>query len=164
MAGACRDCLAKLEPNGKVDLSNKKISFLADPTADQDAANKRYVDNKTTIEAIFTSGTTAKYQNLAKINENIFADTNTYDFTKPIYVSFTRYNNNVNLGRWTETIMYSQDNQYWLVATNMYRSNSTQNMEIGQYAGLLITKSFIQIQCWDTNDRISDISIRAYLR
>ena len=35
----------KLEPRGKVDLSNKKISWLADPTADQDAANKRYVDN-----------------------------------------------------------------------------------------------------------------------
>ena len=36
----------KLEPNGVVDLSNKKISSLADPTADQDAANKRYVDNR----------------------------------------------------------------------------------------------------------------------
>ena len=35
----------KLEPSGKVDLSNKKIGWLADPTADQDAANKRYVDN-----------------------------------------------------------------------------------------------------------------------
>ena len=36
----------KLEPNGVVDLSNKKISFLADPTANQDAANKQYVDNR----------------------------------------------------------------------------------------------------------------------
>ena len=36
----------KLEPNGKVDLSNKKISFLADPTANQDAATKQYVDNR----------------------------------------------------------------------------------------------------------------------
>ena len=36
----------KLEPSGKVDLSNKKIGFLADPTADQDATNKRYVDNR----------------------------------------------------------------------------------------------------------------------
>ena len=35
----------KLEPKGKVDLSNKKIGWLADPTADQDAVNKRYVDN-----------------------------------------------------------------------------------------------------------------------
>lgn len=35
----------KLEPSGKVDLSNKKIGWLADPTAAQDAANKRYVDN-----------------------------------------------------------------------------------------------------------------------
>ena len=36
----------KLEPSGKVDLSNKKIGFLADPTANQDAANKQYVDNR----------------------------------------------------------------------------------------------------------------------
>ena len=36
----------KLEPNGKVDLSNKKISWLADPAANQDAANKQYVDNR----------------------------------------------------------------------------------------------------------------------
>ena len=36
----------KLEPNSVVDLSNKKISFLADPTANQDAANKQYVDNR----------------------------------------------------------------------------------------------------------------------
>ena len=36
----------KLEPNGVVDLSNKKISSLADPAANQDAANKQYVDNR----------------------------------------------------------------------------------------------------------------------
>lgn len=36
----------KLEPSGDVDLSNKKIITLADPTSDQGAANKRYVDNR----------------------------------------------------------------------------------------------------------------------
>ena len=36
----------KLEPNGIVDLSNKKIGGLADPAADTDAANKQYVDNR----------------------------------------------------------------------------------------------------------------------
>ena len=36
----------KLELSGVVDLSNKKISFLADPAANQDAANKQYVDNR----------------------------------------------------------------------------------------------------------------------
>ena len=36
----------KLEPNGVVDLSNKKISYLADPTANSDAATKQYVDTK----------------------------------------------------------------------------------------------------------------------
>ena len=36
----------KLEPSTHVDTSNKKIINVADPTANQDAANKRYVDNK----------------------------------------------------------------------------------------------------------------------
>ena len=36
----------KLEPNGVVDLSNKKISSLADPAANTDAATKQYVDNR----------------------------------------------------------------------------------------------------------------------
>lgn len=49
----------KLEPNGKVDLSNKKIGWLADPTADQDAANKRYVDNNTLSKTSTTSQTVA---------------------------------------------------------------------------------------------------------
>lgn len=49
----------KLEPNGKVDLSNKKIGWLADPTADQDAANKRYVDNNTLSKTATTSQTVA---------------------------------------------------------------------------------------------------------
>ena len=51
----------KLEPNGVVDLSNKKISSLADPTANQDAANKQYVDNRIkyrTINTNINSGST----------------------------------------------------------------------------------------------------------
>ena len=51
----------KLEPNGVVDLSNKKISFLADPAANQDAANKQYVDNRIkyrTINTNINSGST----------------------------------------------------------------------------------------------------------
>ena len=51
----------KLEPNGVVDLSNKKISFLADPAANQDAATKQYVDNRIkyrTINTNINSGST----------------------------------------------------------------------------------------------------------
>ena len=63
----------KLEPKGKVDLSNKKIGWLADPTADQDAANKRYVDNKvntnttniTTIRNNYLDKTATGYQQIA---------------------------------------------------------------------------------------------------
>ena len=49
----------KLEPRGKVDLSNKKIGWLADPTADQDATNKRYVDNNTLSKISTTAQTVA---------------------------------------------------------------------------------------------------------
>lgn len=49
----------KLEPSGKVDLSNKKIGWLADPTADQDAANKRYVDNNALSKTATTAQTVA---------------------------------------------------------------------------------------------------------
>ena len=45
----------KLEPNGKVDLSNKKISFLADPAANQDAATKQYVDNRIKFRTVNTN-------------------------------------------------------------------------------------------------------------
>ena len=45
----------KLEPSGVVDLSNKKISFLADPTANQDAANKQYVDNRIKYRTVNTN-------------------------------------------------------------------------------------------------------------
>ena len=51
----------KLEPNSVVDLSNKKISFLADPTANQDAANKQYVDNRIkyrVVDATINASTT----------------------------------------------------------------------------------------------------------
>ena len=34
------------DENGNLDLKNKKIVNLADPAADQDAANKKYVDDK----------------------------------------------------------------------------------------------------------------------
>ena len=49
----------KLEPNTHIDTSNKKIINVADPTADQDAANKRYVDNNTLSKTATTQQTVA---------------------------------------------------------------------------------------------------------
>lgn len=54
----------KLEPNGVVDLSNKKISSLAEPAANQDAATKQYVDNRIktrTLNQNIGVGTTAAF-------------------------------------------------------------------------------------------------------
>ena len=207
----------KLEPNGKVDLSNKKIGWLADPTADQDAANKRYVDNNTLSKTLTTSQTVAgpvsftqpitiptptadnnaatkqyvdnlktqtnnswlfsqtifmsddgdKYENMQKWNEQIFNNP-IIDYYKPITVSFTRYNKqrgggNTPLGTYSQTILYDENQTHYLVATNVFfdttAARGTGNMEQGALAGLLITKDWIQIQCWDGNDTIGDIKI-----
>ena len=49
----------KLEPSTHVDVSNKKIINIADPTANQDAVNKRYVDNNTLSKTSTTAQTVA---------------------------------------------------------------------------------------------------------
>ena len=207
----------KLEPNGKVDLSNKKIGWLADPTADQDAANKRYVDNNALSKTATTSQTVAgqvsftqpitiatptanthaatknyvdnlktqtnnswlfsqtifmsddgvKYENMQKWNEQIFNNP-IIDYYKPITVSFTRYNKqrgggNTPLGTYSQTILYDENQTHYLVASNVFfdttAARGTGNMELAAVAGLLITKDWIQIQCWDGNDMIGDIKI-----
>lgn len=56
----------KLEPSTHVDVSNKKIINVADPTADQDAANKRYVDN-----AIATAAPTDLVNRVDQIEQNV---------------------------------------------------------------------------------------------
>ena len=59
----------KLEPSTHVDVSNKKIINIADPTADQDAANKRYVDNK--VNTNTTNITTIRNNYLDKTSTGV---------------------------------------------------------------------------------------------
>ena len=93
----------KLEPNGKVDLTNKKISFLADPTANQDAANKQYVDNRIKTRTLnqnigvgttFNIDPTSGYQIVSVMVARKRTSDNYYFFTHNINLNFQSFMKN----------------------------------------------------------------------
>ena len=133
--------------------------------------NKKYVDDainqlKTKLRPsmIYDSGTSARFQNLDKIPVNV-SSTTRLDMTKPIYVSFIRYNSsNQSLGKYTGILTFFDYQTGQLVGTNLYHSRSTNHMEVGQYAGILFPfNKSAQVQCWDTTERIGSIQIAGYL-
>ena len=133
----------KLEPKGKVDLSNKKISWLADPTADQDAANKRYVDNNTLPKRFetdinelkrLTKLNTYNYpNNNAEINWSVTA--NTVDFTRPVYISFkqSNYDSGAILKSYNYVVNFLEENNWYYLNDNVsikyFRQNSAYEIE-----------------------------------
>lgn len=154
----------KLEPNGNVDVSNKKITNVAAPTAEKDAVNKNYADNIIQPYHIFNSNPNTAYQNVAKINVNNIFTNSEVNYDYPLTVSFDRYNGANYLGTFTFTIQHNttntnSQNPNYMVATQMYYSNSSQHMEIGQMCGLRFTKTYIEVSCWDSNDRIKNIIV-----
>ena len=133
--------------------------------------NKKYVDDainqlktKLRLSTLYDSGTSARFQNLDKIPVNLVSNTQ-LDTTKPIYVSFIRYNaSNQSLGKYTGILNFFNYQTGQLIGTNLYHSRSTNNMEVGQYAGILFPfNKQAQVQCWDTNERIGSILIAGYL-
>lgn len=119
----------KLEPNGKVDLSNKKISFLAEPTAVQDAANKQYVDNRiktrTLTQTINTSSsfTVAPTQGYQIINVMIGrkrTSDNYFFFTYHETLNFQFYvNSSNNFILWNQGNVNGFNNEYKIIITEM---------------------------------------------
>ena len=133
--------------------------------------NKKYVDDainqlktKLRLSILYDSGTSARFQNLDKIPVNLTSNTQ-LDTTKPVYVSFNRYNSsNQSLGKYTGILTFFNYQTGQLVGTNLYHSRSTNNMEVGQYAGILFPfNKQAQVQCWDTTERIGSIQIVGYL-
>ena len=134
--------------------------------------NKKYVDDainqlktKLRLSTLYDSGPSARFQNLDKIPVNLASNTQ-LDTTKPIYVSFIRYNpSNQSLGKYTGILTFFNYQTGQLVGTNLYHSRGTNNMEVGQYAGILFPfNKQAQVQCWDTTERIGSIQIVGYLR
>ena len=119
----------KLEPNGKVDLSNKKISFLADPTANQDAANKQYVDNRiktrTLTQTINTSSsfTVAPTQGYQIVNVMIGRKRTSDNYFFFIYhetLNFQFYvNSSNNFIIWNQGNVSGFNNEYKIIITEM---------------------------------------------
>lgn len=134
------------------------------PTQNNHAANKQYVDRTVdNMINIFTDNT-RKYSNLQTINvSNLFSRTN-INYTKPLIVSFTRYNgnNNTQLGTHTGIIYAGTGNKHMLISDTYVVQNG--NITDGRRAGLLITPSQIKVQCWDGNDRIGNIVIYGWAK
>ena len=133
--------------------------------------NKKYVDDainqlktKLRLSVLYDSGPSARFQNLDKISVNLTTNTQ-LDITKPIYVSFIRYNSsNQSLGKYTGILTFLNYQTGQLVGTNLYHSRSTNNMEVGQYAGILFPfNKQAQVQCWDSTERIGSIQIVGHL-
>lgn len=155
----------KLEPNGKVDLSNKKIGWLADPTADQDAANKRYVDNARQYVQVF-SNTSTVYNNLDKIQL-----TNPVDFTQierniPWIIQFDRIvkASGAHEGTISYSFMLPDRGKATFATSRMYYVSSSGNFEEGSRVGVSIkvvnTRSYeLKIQIWDQTKAIKNVNL-----
>ena len=119
----------KLEPNGVVDLSNKKISFLADPAANQDAANKQYVDNRIKTRTLtqtintnssFTVAPTQGYQIVNVMIGRKRTSDNYFFFTYHETLNFQFYvNSSNNFIIWNQGNVSGFNNEYKIVILEM---------------------------------------------
>ena len=155
----------KLEPKGKVDLSNKKIGWLADPTADQDAANKRYVDNSRTYIEVF-SNTSTVYNNLDKIQLTNPADFTEIERNIPWIIRFDRIVK--SSGAYEGTVSYSfilpDRGKATFATSRMYYVVSSGNFEEGSRVGISIKvvspRAYeLKIQIWDQTKAIKNITL-----
>ena len=161
-----------LSGRGKLDLdmgSASKITNLPDPINNQDAATKYYVDNKvfksiSESSMLYKSPDNMRYKNIDKITVSLF-NKNNIDYYNPLIITFDRYN---NAGKYQGTFTFPvQQNIYspnvgnpsYGCYTQMYYNESTTHMEQGAVIGLRITNSYIEVSCWDQNDRIGNIII-----
>ena len=130
--------------------------------------NKKYVDDKV-LNALqlqtelYHSPENVKYSNIQKINVNLFDNANLSEYD-PLIVSFDRYNGNDYQGTFTFTVQqnpYSPNNSNpsYGCYTQMFYNKNTTHMEIGQMCGLRITKTYIEVSCWNQNDRIANIIV-----
>ena len=119
----------KLEPNGVVDLSNKKISSLADPAANQDAANKQYVDNRIKTRTLtqtintgssFTVPPTQGYQIVNVMIGRKRTSDNYFFFIYHESLNFQFYvNSSNNFIIWNQGNVSGFNNEYKIIITEM---------------------------------------------
>ena len=137
--------------------------------------NKKYVDDQlTTVRTytdtkfenaiqraiqIYQSPVGTKYSNIQKINVSL-SDRDGVDYLKPLTVSFDRYNGTDYQGTFSFPVLWNQQNpSMYGCYTQMYYSKSSQHMEQGEMIGLRLTNAYIEVSCWNQNDRVSNIRI-----
>ena len=167
--------------NGLVDFYNnvvcKRNGYVdnVDTQAPTSMINKRYLEAQlTTVRtytdtkfenaiqraiSIYQSPANTKYSNIQKINVSL-SDRDGVDYLKPLTVSFDRYNGTDYQGTFSFPVLWNQQNlSMYGCYTQMYYSKSSQHMEQGQMIGLRLTNAYIEVSCWNSADRISNIRI-----
>ena len=126
--------------------------------------NKKYVDDKV-LNALqlqtelYHSHENVKYANGHKINVSL-SDRDGVDYSKPLTVSFDRYNGTDYQGTFSFSVLWNiHTPSMYGCYTQMYYSKSSQHMEQGQMIGLRLTNAYIEVSCWNQNDRVSNIRI-----
>ena len=130
--------------------------------------NKKYVDDKVLHSLqlqteLYHSPENVKYANVQKINVSLFDRDNISEYD-PLIVSFDRYNGNDYQGTFSFVVQinpYSSNasNPSYGCYTQMFYNKNTTHMEIGQMCGLRLTKTYIEVSCWNSNDRIANIIV-----
>ena len=138
-----------------VDRVDSRIS-----TVDRNLTTfKQNID--TSLYTIYSTGNTI-YNNLQKITTNIF-NNSSVDYKKPLTVSFTRTNNSgSDYGSYTYQIQYGTGENNFVVGSNLYYDRSKTYGQLGDWTALTITPSYIQVQCWNNNDRIKNIKVQGW--
>ena len=146
-----------------------------DTSAPTSMINKKYLEDQlTTVRTytdtkfenaiqraiqIYQSPVGTKYSNVQKINVSL-SDRAGVDYLKPLTVSFDRYNGTDYQGTFSFPVLWNtQSPSIYGCYTQMYYSKSSQHMEQGQMIGLRLTNAYIEVSCWNQNDRVSNIRI-----
>ena len=156
-----------IKQNGYIDR--------VDTNAPTSMINKRYLEDQlTTVRTytdtkfenaiqraiqIYQSPVGTKYSNIQKINVSL-SGIDGVDYLKPLTVSFDRYNGTDYQGTFSFPVLWNiQTASIYGCYTQMYYSKSSQHMEQGQMIGLRLTNAYIEVSCWNQNDRVSNIRI-----
>lgn len=100
----------KLEPSTHVDVSNKRIINVADPTADQDAVNKRYVGNNALSKTATTAQTVA----------------GPVSFTQPITVATPTANTHATTKQYVDTTIKNKVNAGWTFLHSVFETEENE--------------------------------------